>query len=168
MIIEEVPLGEAGEICVKAPQVTIGYYNKPEETKKAIDNDGFLHTGDVGIMDEDGYMRIVDRTKDMIIVGGFKVFSSKVEDLLTEHPAIGSMALIGEPNPDRPGSEIVKAFIQIDPAFEFDGNKEALKEDITKFAKEKCAPYEVPKRIEIVDELPLTAVGKVDKKILRK
>ena len=165
---EEVPLGEAGEICVKAPQVTIGYYNKPEETKKAIDNDGFLHTGDVGIMDEDGYMRIVDRTKDMIIVGGFKVFSSKVEDLLTEHPAIGSMALIGEPNPDRPGSEIVKAFIQIDPAFEFDGNKEALKEDITKFAKEKCAPYEVPKRIEIVDELPLTAVGKVDKKILRK
>jgi long-chain acyl-CoA synthetase len=78
------------------------------------------------------------------------------------------MALIGEPNPDRPGSEIVKAFIQLDPEFEFDGNNEALKEDITNFAKEKCAPYEVPKRIEIVEELPLTAVGKVDKKVLRK
>jgi long-chain acyl-CoA synthetase len=165
---EEVPLGKPGEICVKGPQVTVGYYNKPEETKNAFDDDGFLHTGDVALMDEDGYMRIVDRTKDMIIVGGFKVFSSKVEDLLTDHPAIGSMALIGEPNPDRPGSEIVKAFIQLDPEFEFDGNNEALKEDITNFAKEKCAPYEVPKRIEIVEELPLTAVGKVDKKVLRK
>jgi long-chain acyl-CoA synthetase len=165
---EEVPLGEAGEICVKGPQVTIGYYNKPDETKNAFDDDGFLHTGDVALMDEDGYMRIVDRTKDMIIVGGFKVFSSKVEDILTEHPSIGSMALIGEPNPDRPGSEIVNAYIQINPTFEYDGNEEALKEDITNFAKEKCAPYEVPKKIHIIEELPLTAVGKVDKKLLRK
>ncbi|MBA7612313.1 Long-chain-fatty-acid--CoA ligase [subsurface metagenome] len=164
---KEVPLGEPGEICVKGPLVMKGYYNKPEETKKAIDKDGYMHTGDVGIMDEDGYIRIVDRTKDMIIVGGFKVFSAKLEDTLTKHPAIGMVATIGLPNPDRPGSEIVKAFIQIDPSYDFDGNEDALREDITKFAKEMCSPYEVPKIIEFTEELPLTTVGKVDKKILR-
>ncbi|MHA1350645.1 MAG: AMP-binding protein [Promethearchaeota archaeon] len=165
---EEVPLGEAGEICVRGPMVMKGYYNKPEETKKAIDSDGFMHTGDVAIMSEDGYLRIVDRTKDMIIVGGFKVFSSKVEDTLIKHPAIGMVALIGIPNPDRPGSEIVKAILQLDPNYEYDGNEAALKEDIIKFAKENCAPYEVPKIIEIAEELPLTVVGKIDKKSLRK
>jgi long-chain acyl-CoA synthetase len=165
---EVVPLGEPGEICVKGPLVMQGYYQKPEETAKAIDKDGYMHSGDVGIMDEDGYLRIVDRTKDMIIVGGFKVFSAKVEDTLSKHPAIGMVALVGIPNPDRPGSEIVKAFVQMDPDFEFDGNKEALAEDIISFAKENCAPYEVPKLIEISEELPLTVVGKVDKKVLRK
>ena len=144
-----------------------GYLNKPEETAKAIDADGFMHTGDVAWMDEEGYLRIVDRTKDMIIVSGFKVFSTKIEDVLSKHPAVGIIALIGIPNPDRPGSEIVKAFIQLNPDYEFDGNKEALNEDIIRFAKEKCAPYEVPKMIEITEELPLTVVGKVDKKILR-
>jgi long-chain acyl-CoA synthetase len=165
---EEVPLGEPGEICVRGPMVMKGYYNKPEETKNAIDSDGFMHTGDVAIMSEDGYLRIVDRTKDMIIVGGFKVFSSKVEETLIKHPAIGMVALIGIPNPDRPGSEIVKAILQLDPNYEYDGNEEALKEDITAFAKEHCAPYEVPKRLEIAKELPLTVVGKIDKKALRK
>ena len=164
---EEVPLGEPGEICVKGPMVMKGYHNKPEETAHAIDSDNFLHTGDVAIMDEEGYLRIVDRTKDMIIVSGFKVFSAKLEDTLTKHPAIGMIATIGIPNPDRPGSEIVKAFIQLDPNYEYDGNEAALKEDITKFAKENCSPYEVPKIIEISEELPLTVVGKVDKKVLR-
>ncbi|MBD3256448.1 MAG: AMP-binding protein [Candidatus Lokiarchaeota archaeon] len=164
---EPVPLGQAGEICVKGPLVMKGYYNKPEETEKAIDKDGYMHTGDVGIMDEDGYVRIVDRTKDMIIVGGYKVFSSKVEDVLSKHPAVGMIALIGLPNPDRPGSEIVKAYIQLDPDYEFDGDKEAVKEDFINFAREKCAPYEVPKQIEITEEIPLTAVGKIDKKVLR-
>ncbi|MHA1782517.1 MAG: AMP-binding enzyme, partial [Promethearchaeota archaeon] len=165
---KEVPLGEAGEICVRGPMVMKGYYNKPEETKIAIDKDGYMHTGDVAVMDEEGYLKIVDRTKDMIIVGGFKVFSSKVEDILAKHPAINTIALIGVPNPDRPGSEIVKAFIQLDSRYEYDGNEEKLKEDIIKFAKENLSPYEVPKMIEIVEELPLTAVGKVDKKVLRK
>jgi len=145
-----------------------GYYNKPEETAKAIDKDGYMHSGDVGIMAEDGYIRIVDRTKDMLIVGGYKVFSAKVEDTLSKHPAIGMVALIGEPNPDRPGSEIVNAYIQIDPDYTYDGNEEKLKEDITTFAKENCAPYEVPKKIHIMEEMPLTAVGKIDKKVLRK
>jgi len=164
---EEVPLGEPGEICAKGPMVMKGYYNKPEETAKAIDKDGYMHTGDVAIMDEEGYLRIVDRTKDMIIVGGFKVFSAKLEDTLAKHPAVGMIATIGLPHPDRPGSEIVKAYIQLDPAYQYDGNESALKESIIAFAKENCSPYEVPKFIEIVEELPLTTVGKVDKKALR-
>lgn len=163
-----VPIGQPGEICVRGPMVMKGYYNKPEETRKAIDSDGFMHTGDVGVMYEDGYMKIVDRTKDMIIVGGFKVFSAKVEDTLVKHPAVGMVALIGIPNPDRPGSEIVKAYIQLNPDYEFDGDEEVLREDILNFAKENCAPYEVPKIIEISKELPLTTVGKIDKKVLRK
>jgi long-chain acyl-CoA synthetase len=164
----EVPVGEPGEICVKGPLVMEGYFNKPEETRAAIDADGYMHTGDVAVMDEDGYLTIVDRTKDMIIVGGYKVFSSKVEDVLAEHPAIGLLALIGHPNPERPGSEIVTAYVQIDPAFGFDGDEDSLKADIIRFAKEKCAPYEVPKKIELIEEMPLTAVGKIDKKVLRK
>ena len=164
---EEVPLGEPGEICVKGPMVMKGYHNKPEETANILDKDGWLKSGDVATMDEEGYLRIVDRTKDMIIVSGFKVFSAKLEDTLTKHPAIGMVATIGIPNPDRPGSEIVKAFIQLDPNYKYDGNEAALKEHITKFAKENCSPYEVPKIIEISEELPLTMVGKVDKKALR-
>jgi long-chain acyl-CoA synthetase len=164
---EVVPVGEPGEICVKGPLVMQGYLNKPQETENAIDADGYMHTGDVGIMDEDGYIRIVDRTKDMIIVGGFKVFSSKVEDVLASHPAIGMVALIGVANPERPGSELVKAFVQLDPDYGFDGDPDTLKEKMIEFAREKCSPYEVPKIIEFVDEMPLTAVGKIDKKVLR-
>jgi long-chain acyl-CoA synthetase len=164
---EEVPLGEAGEICIKGPLVMQGYFNRPDETRLAIDADGYMHTGDVGIMDGDGYIRIVDRTKDMINVGGFKVFSSKVENTLSKHPAIGLLALIGEDNPERPGSEIVKAYIQLDPDYRFAGDEDALRNDIIAFAKEKCAPYEVPKIIQFIDEIPLTAVGKIDKKVLR-
>ena len=126
-----------------------------------------MHTGDVAIMDEDGYMRIVDRTKDMIIVGGYKVFSSKVEDSIAKHPAVGMIALVGIENPKRPGSEIVKGFVQLDAGYDYDGNESALQEDIIQFAKENCSPYEVPKMIEIIGEMPLTAVGKIDKKVLR-
>jgi long-chain acyl-CoA synthetase len=164
---EKVPLGEAGEVCVKGPLVMQGYLNRPEETRHAIDDDGYMHTGDVGIMDEDGFIRLVDRTKDMIIVGGFKVFSSKVEDVLSNHPAIELMALVGIDNPKRPGSEIVRAYIQRDSGYRFYGGEDALKEDIIKFARDKCAPYEIPKVIEFIDEIPLTAVGKIDKKVLR-
>jgi len=164
---EEVPLGEAGEICVRGPLVMQGYYNKPEETANAIDPDGYMHTGDVAIMDEDGFLRLVDRTKDMIIVGGFKVFSSKVEDTIAKHPAVGMIALVGVENLKRPGSEIVKGFVQLDAGYDYDGNESALQEDIIRFANENCSPYEVPKMIEIIAEMPLTAVGKIDKKVLR-
>ena len=165
---EDVPLGEPGEVCVNGPLVMKGYFNKPEATAQAVDGDGYMHTGDVGIMDEEGYIKLVDRTKDMIIVGGFKVFSSKVEDILAQHPAISVLALIGVENPDRPGSEIVKAYIQLTPEAIKDSGEDALKENIIAFAREKCSPYEVPKIIEFMDEIPLTAVGKIDKKVLRK
>jgi len=164
---EEVPLNEPGEICVRGPFVMEGYHNKPEETKKAIDDDGFMHTGDIGVMDDEGYIKIVDRSKDMIIVGGYKVFSTKLEDKLSEHPAIHLVGTVGIPNPDRPGSELVKAYIQVDPNYEYE-DEESLKKEIQEFAKENCAPYEVPKIIEFVEELPLTTVGKIDKKALRK
>lgn len=165
---KKVKIGEPGEICAKGPQVMQGYWKKPEETNKTIDEEGYLRSGDVAIFDEEGYLRIVDRTKDMIIVGGFKVFSNKVEDILTQHSAINVVAIVGVPNPDRPGSEIVKAYISLPPEYEYDGDEEKLKKDIVEWAKVKVAPYEVPKIIEIRDELPLTLVGKVDKKILRK
>jgi long-chain acyl-CoA synthetase len=160
--------GEPGEICVKGPQVMIGYFNKPDETKLAFDENGYLHTGDVAIQDERGFLTIVDRTKDTIIVGGFKVFSQKVEEVLAEHPAIDMIALIGLPNPERPGSELVKAIITIKFDYPVDGDEETLKADVLKMARYKLAPYEVPKRIEIRKNLPLTSVGKVDKTILRK
>jgi long-chain acyl-CoA synthetase len=164
---KEAALGQPGEICVKGPQVMAGYYKKPDETKHAIDKDGYMHTGDVAIMDDEGYLKIVDRTKDMIIVSGFKVFSVKVEDVLTQHPVIDMIATIGIPNPERPGSEIVKAFIQLAPEYTA-RDKDELKKDILAFATEKLTPYEVPKVIEFMDALPLTAVGKLDKKRLRK
>jgi long-chain acyl-CoA synthetase len=164
---KEVGIGQPGEMWVKGPQVMSGYYKKPEENRNAFDKDGYFRTGDVSVMDDEGYLRVVDRTKDMIIVSGFKVFSVKVEGVLTEHPAIDMIATVGVPNPERPGSEIVKAFVQLKPEHAGD-DREALKKDITAFAKEKLTPYEVPKVIEFMDALPLTAVGKLDKKKLRK
>jgi long-chain acyl-CoA synthetase len=164
---KKVAQGEPGEICVKGPQVMVGYYKNPEETKKVIDEDGYLHTGDIAIQDEDGYLRIVDRSKDMIIISGFKVFSKKVEDVLTKHPAIESAATVGIPDPKRPGSELVKAYLTKTPGYTQGEDEETLKADIIKMAAEKLASYEVPKIIEFRKELPLTSVGKVDKKLLR-
>ena len=163
---KKVGTGEAGEICIKGPQVMVGYYNNPEETKKVIDENGYLHTGDIAIQDEEGYLRLVDRSKDMIIVGGFKVFSKKVEDVLAKHPAIESAALVGIPDPNRPGSEIVKAYIMLTPGYDQQDDA-TLKADILKMAAQKLAPYDVPKIIEFRKELPLTSVGKIDKKLLR-
>jgi long-chain acyl-CoA synthetase len=164
---EEVPLGTPGEILIKSPMIMKEYYNRPEETAEAFDDDGYMHTGDVAFMDQEGYMTLVDRTKDMIIVSGYKVFSKKVEDLMADHPAVGIMALIGYPHPDRPGSEMVKAYVTLAQEYDFDGDEEALKADIIRYAKEHLAPYEVPKQIEILKEMPLTSVGKLDKKALR-
>ncbi len=165
---DEVPVGEPGEICVKGPQVMIGYFKKPEETKNSFTPDGYLRTGDVAVFDKDGYLTIVDRVKDMLLVGGFNVYSKKIEDTLAECKPVEMIAIIGKPNPDRPGSEIVKAFVTINPEYSYDGHQDSIKEEIIGFAREKLSPYEVPKIIEIRDELPLTAVGKIDKKQLRK
>ena len=162
---QEVPMGEPGEIHVKGPQIMKGYLNKPTETKNTIGEDGYLRTGDVAVFDEDGYLKIVDRTKDMLIVGGFKVFSTKVEDIISKHPAVDTVAIVGTPNPDRPGSEIVKGYFVISTEYE---NEDESKASLTEWMKEKLSPYEVPKIIELRKELPLTLVGKVDKKLLRK
>jgi len=117
-------------------------------------------------MDEDGYFYIVDRAKDMLNVGGFKVFSREVEETLYRHPSVEFCAIIGRPDPKRPGSEIVKVVIQ--PASGAKGrNTDTLKEDIISYCRENMAPYKVPKIVEFVDEMPLTTVGKVDKKALR-
>jgi long-chain acyl-CoA synthetase len=165
---KEVEVGQPGEICVKGPHVMVGYYNKPEETKQVIDQNGYLHTGDVAVQDEQGYLRIVDRTKDMINVGGFKVFSKKVEDVLSQHPAIEMIAIIGLSNPERPGSEIVKAYVTFKSEAQAGRDSEDLKKNILDFAREKLTAYEVPKILEIRTDLPLTVVGKIDKKMLRR
>jgi long-chain acyl-CoA synthetase len=161
---KELGIGEPGEILIRGPQVTNEYHNKPEETKAAFDSEGYFHTGDVGVFDEDGYLKIVDRTKDMLIVSGFKVYSVHVEEIMTKHPDIEILAIIGVPNPDRPGAEIVKAVVQLKEGV---SETNEVKESIKKFAEEKLSKYEVPKIWEFREELPLTLVGKVQKKALR-
>lgn len=165
---EEVGIGEPGEICVKGPQVMKEYHFNKEETEHAIDKEGYMHTGDVGVFDEQGYLTVVDRIKDMIIVSGFKVFSTKIEEIIVQHPKIATAAIVGVPNPERPGSEIVRAYITLRLDAEYDGNEKVLAQDIVKFLENKCTHYEIPKEIKICKELPLTTVGKVDKKVLRK
>ncbi len=165
----EVPVGAEGEIIARGPQVMKGYYNKPEETAYALrdfNGERWLYTGDVARMDEDGFFYIVDRSKDMLNVGGYKVFSLEVEDTLYDHPAVGFCAVVGIPNPDRPGSEIVKAMIQLRPEFK-DKDHAELEKEIMEFCRENMAPYKRPKTIQFVDTLPLTSVGKVDKKAIR-
>ncbi len=115
-------------------------------------------------MDKDGYITIVDRTKDMIIVSGYKVFSVEVDDKMNKHPAIELCSSVGVPDPDRPGSEMVKLYVLLKEGYK---PSEEIKEDILNFAKENLAKYKVPKFIEILKEMPLTTIGKVDKKLLR-
>jgi acyl-CoA synthetase (AMP-forming)/AMP-acid ligase II len=157
-------LGEPGEVAMRGPQLMKGYYNRPDETANAI-RDGWMFTGDVARMDEDGYFYIVDRLKDMVIVSGFKVFTKELDDALTKHPDIELAASIGIPDPDRPGSERVGAAIVLKPGIE---KSEAEKEKILKYLKENLAPYKVPKMIQFMDQLPLSGVGKILKRELRK
>ena len=164
-----VKVGEEGELIVQGPQVMQGYLNKPEETAVTLrehDGETWLHTGDIARMDEDGFFFIVDRAKDMLSVGGFKVFSRELEEKLYEHSAIEFCAIIGVPNPKRPGSEIVRLVVQPTPEHKH-RDESQLKEDILAFSRENFAPYKIPKIIDIVTEIPLTPVGKVDKKALR-
>jgi long-chain acyl-CoA synthetase len=148
---------------VKGPQVMKGYWNKPEETKNQM-KDGWVKTGDIGKMDEDGYFYIVDRKKDMIDVSGFKVYPREVEDILYEHKSVLMASVIGIPDPQTPGNERVKAFVVLK-----DGYKEGdeLANELKEFCKKSLAPYKVPKSIEFRKELPETLVGKVLRKELR-
>ena len=165
----EMPIGEEGELIAQGPQIMKGYYNMPAETERTLRGFGdqrWIFTGDVARMDEDGYVNIVDRLKDMIIVGGYKVFSREVEEVLSEHPAVAFGAVVGLPNPERPGSELVKAVIQLTAEY---GNMShhTLEGELTAYCRKNMAPYKVPRILQFVEEIPFTAVGKVDKKLLK-
>jgi len=165
----EVPVGEPGELIANGPQVMKCYFNKPEETKntlREINGETWLYTGDVARMDEDGFFFIVDRTKDMLLVGGYNVYSKQIEETLYELPFIEFCAIIGLPNKERPGSELVKAVIQVKSS-EKSSDKTVLEKQVIEHCRENLSPYKVPRIIEFVDAIPLTAVGKVDKKALR-
>lgn len=157
------PQGESGEIMIKGPQVFKGYWNKPEASANQL-KDGWVLTGDIATMDEDGYFYIVDRKKDMINVSGFKVYPREVEDVLFEHECIEKAAVIGIPDPDKPGSEKVKAFIILK-----DGYKESdeIRAEIQNFCSKNCSPYKVPKFYEFRKELPESLVGKILRKDLK-
>ncbi|WP_375311367.1 long-chain fatty acid--CoA ligase [Bradyrhizobium sp. A5] len=154
----EVPLGQPGEICAKGPQVMSGYWNRPEETAKVMTADGYFRTGDIGIMDETGYTKIVDRKKDMILVSGFNVYPNEIEEVIASHPGVLECAVIGVP--DSGSGEAVKAFV-----VKKDSNLAA--EDVTRFCREQLTGYKVPKQIEFRTELPKTNVGKILRRQLR-
>ena len=166
----ELPYGEAGEIIASSPCLMKGYLNRPEETANALrewHGKTWIHSGDVGVMDEEGYVYLKDRAKDMINVSGFKVFSVEVEDKLSALEVIALSALIGSPDPNRPGNEVVNLYVELTPgARKLDPDK--IRADILEFCRAEMAAYKVPKFIHLVDAIPLTPVGKIDKKVLRK
>src|SRR5437764_2594800 len=152
------PLGETGEICIKGPALMNGYWNQPEATAETL-RKGWLHTGDIGRMDEAGYVFIMDRSKDMVISGGLNVYPREIEEVLLRHPAISQAAVIGVPDPK--WGEAVQAVVVCDPA---DGLTEA---DVIAFAAEHLAGYKKPKSVDLVADLPKTTYGKIDKKAIR-
>jgi long-chain acyl-CoA synthetase len=154
----DLPVGEAGEICVRGPQVMAGYWQRPDETKLVLTADGWLHTGDIGAFDPEGFLKILDRKKDMVNVSGFKVFPNEVEDVIAQHPGVLEAAVIGVA--DAHTGQAVKLFvIKRDPAL--------TAADLTKFARERLAAYKVPKVIVFVDSLPKSNVGKIIRKDLK-
>ena len=154
----DVKLGESGEICIRGPQVMKGYWQRPDETAKVIGPDGFLYTGDVGVMDEKGYVRIVDRKKDMILVSGFNVYPNEIEQVVAMHPGVLEVAAIGVP--DEHSGEAPKLFIvKKDPSL-----TEAA---VLDFCKEQLTGYKRPKHVEFRAELPKTNVGKILRRALR-
>lgn len=157
---KEQPVNVKGEICLRGPQVMKEYWNKPEETANTIDKDGFVHTGDIGYMDDDGYIFIVDRIKDMIIAGGYNIYPSKVEDAILKHPDVAECIVLGVKDEYR--GETVKAFMVMR-----DGKPELTKDELKEFLSDKISRIEVPKQIEYRSELPKTLIGKPDRKALK-
>jgi long-chain acyl-CoA synthetase len=151
------PVGEAGELAIAGPQVMLGYWNRPEETAEVL-RDGWLLTGDMAVMDEEGYFAIVDRKKDLIIAGGYNVYPREVEEVLSEHPKVLEVAVSGVPDAYR--GEIVKAFVVLRTG------EQATTEEIREFAKARLAAYKVPRAVEFRDELPKTLIGKVLRRAL--
>ncbi|ULE34132.1 long-chain-fatty-acid--CoA ligase [Mycobacterium sp. IDR2000157661] len=156
--LEDVPAGEQGELWFRTSQLMKGYHNKPEATDESITEDGWFRSGDIGRVDEGGYIFVEDRLKDMIISGGENIYSIEVERVLAEHPAVTDVAVIGVP--DEKWGEVVKAVVSVEG--------EASPEEIIAFARERLAGYKCPKSVDITDELPRNPTGKVLKKELRK
>ena len=154
---KEMPVGVEGELIIKGPQVMKGYWNRPEETARTLRN-GWLYTGDIARMDEDGYFYIVDRKKDMIIYGGNKIYPREVEEVLYEHPKIAEAICIGIP--DRFFGEVVKAFVVLKEG------AEATAEEIIDFCRSRLVKYKVPRQVEFRRELPKSLVGKILRKDL--
>jgi long-chain acyl-CoA synthetase len=158
----ELPRGEDGEIAICGPQVMKGYWNRPEETEnvfREIDGKRYFLTGDIGHIDEEGYILVTDRKKDLVIVGGFNVYPRDIEDILFQHPKVELAAVIGAP--DEKSGEVVKAFIQLKPG------ETATEEEFFEFCKEKMAGYKRPKKIEFRESLPVSNVGKVLRRVLK-
>jgi long-chain acyl-CoA synthetase len=158
----ELSQGEDGEIAICGPQVMQGYWNKPEENEKVfrlIGGKRYFLTGDIGHIDEDGYILITDRKKDMVLVGGFNVYPRDVEDILFQHPKVGLAAVVGVPNAK--SGEVVKAYIQLKPG------ETASEQEILEFCRENMAGYKRPKIIEFRNELPVSNVGKILRRVLR-
>lgn len=154
----DVVVGEAGELCVKGPQVMKGYWQRERETACSFTDDGYFITGDIATVDEEGYYRIVDRAKDMIIVSGFNVYPNEVEDVITQHPDVIECAAVGVPD-DKAG-EIVKVFV-------VSNNAELTREDIRDWCKDKLTGYKVPKQVAFAEDLPKSNVGKVLRRMLK-
>jgi len=155
---QPLPPGEIGEVGLSGPQVVPGYWNKPEETANAI-RDGELLTGDVGKMDEDGWLYLVDRKKDLIIASGYNIWPREVEDVLYQHPAVHEAAVIGVPDEYR--GESVHAFVSLKPGANADA------EELITFCGEQMAAYKRPRVVNIIDELPKTVSGKILRRELR-
>jgi long-chain acyl-CoA synthetase len=155
---KSVPVGESGEICIRGPNVMVGYYNQPEETQKAFTSDGFMRTGDVGIMDDRGYTKIVDRKKDMIIVSGFNVFPNELENVISLCPGVVECAVIGVA--DAKQGEAIKVFVVRNDA-------SLTEDDVAKFCRQNLTGYKVPKYIEFREDLPKSNVGKILRRELR-
>jgi long-chain acyl-CoA synthetase len=154
----DLPIGEAGEICVRGPQVMQGYWHRHDETTLVLTEGGWLRTGDIGAFDTEGFLKILDRKKDMINVSGFKVFPNEVEDVIGQHPGVLEAAVIGVADPQ--SGQAVKLFVvKRDPAL--------TEADLAHFARERLAGYKRPKVIVFVDSLPKSNVGKIIRKDLR-
>jgi long-chain acyl-CoA synthetase len=156
----EVKLGERGEICVKGPNVTKGYWKQPEATANAMTADGFFRTGDIGVMDEDGYVYIVDRTKDMLLCGGFNVYPRNIEEAIYQHPSVEEVSVIGIPDDYR--GETPKAFVKLKA-----GAPPLTLDELKAFLRDRLGKHEMIGAMEIRAELPKTPVGKISKKDLR-
>jgi fatty-acyl-CoA synthase len=156
---ETVERGVAGEFCTRGYNVMLGYWNDPEQTRAAIDGDGWMHTGDLATMDEEGYARIVGRIKDMIIRGGENIYPREIEEFLYTHPAIKDVQVIGVPDP-RFGEEVMAWIVLRDGALTTD-------EEIKAFCRDKIAHYNVPRYIRFVSDFPMTVTGKVQKFAMR-